>query len=85
MNNNNNNNGTNAMMSNTGNGGQRDTILMAQEMIREPTIKKLSEYTSNTWIADTGASCHITNDETGLYDVEYLKDDYITVAVDHEI
>ena len=23
----------------------------------------------NTWIKDLGASCHITNDEIGMYDV----------------
>ena len=25
-------------------------------------------FTKNTWIWDSGASCHITNDDTGLYD-----------------
>ena len=26
-------------------------------------------FTKNTWIKDSGASCHITNDDTGLYDI----------------
>ena len=26
-------------------------------------------FTKNTWIRDLGASCHITNDDTGLYDI----------------
>ena len=26
-------------------------------------------FTKNTWIRDLGASCHITNNDTGLYDV----------------
>ena len=26
-------------------------------------------FTNNTWIGDSGASCHITNDNTGLYDI----------------
>ena len=26
-------------------------------------------FTKNTWIGDSGASCHITNDNTGLYDI----------------
>ena len=26
-------------------------------------------FTKNTWIRDSGASCHITNNDTGLYDV----------------
>ena len=26
-------------------------------------------FTKNTWIRDSGASCHITNDDIGLYDI----------------
>ena len=26
-------------------------------------------FMKNTWISDSGASCHITNDENGMYDV----------------
>ena len=26
-------------------------------------------FTKNTWIGDSGASCHITNNDTGLYDI----------------
>ena len=26
-------------------------------------------FTKNTWIGDSGASCHITNDEKGMFDV----------------
>ena len=30
--------------------------------------------TMNTWIEDSGASCHITNDDTGLYDVTNINE-----------
>ena len=26
-------------------------------------------FTKNTWIGDSGVSCHVTNNDTGLYDV----------------
>ena len=26
-------------------------------------------FTKNTWIGDSGASCHIANDDAGMYDV----------------
>ena len=26
-------------------------------------------FTKNTWIRDLGASCHITNNDTGFYDI----------------
>ena len=26
-------------------------------------------FTRNSWIGDSGASCHITNDDTGMYDI----------------
>ena len=29
----------------------------------------LHSFTKNTWINDSGASCHITNENTGLYNV----------------
>ena len=75
MNNNNNNNGLahNDNSNYSGNEMVRDKVLMAQATAQEPKLQKLLEYTPDTWIADSGASCHITNDNTGLYDVEYLK------------
>ena len=27
-------------------------------------------FTKNTWIGDTGALCYITNDSTGMFDIE---------------
>ena len=30
---------------------------------------RFTDYTKNTWIDDSSASCHITNDESGMYDV----------------
>ena len=30
-------------------------------------------FMKNTWIGNLGASCHITNDETGLYDVTEIN------------
>jgi len=35
----------------------------------EATTKKI---TNKTWIADSGATCHITNEKTGLYDTESI-------------
>ena len=31
-------------------------------------------FTRNTWIRDSGASCHITNDDTGIYDVTDINE-----------
>ena len=31
-------------------------------------------FTKNTWIGDLGASCHITNNNTGLYDVTNIDE-----------
>jgi len=42
----------------------QETALMAT------TMKVVSE---TTWIADSGATCHITNDSTGLYDIEPME------------
>ena len=62
-----------------------DTVLMASEVINKPITRKVNKYTPDIWIADTGASCHITNNDTGMFDVQILKDDCITVADDHDI
>ena len=29
-------------------------------------------FTKHTWIGDLGASCHITNNDTGMYDVTHI-------------
>jgi len=42
----------------------QETALMAM------TMKAVSE---TTWIADSGATCHITNDLTGLYDIGHVE------------
>jgi len=42
----------------------QETVLMVM------TTKAVSE---TTWIADSGATCHITNDPTGLYDIEHME------------
>jgi len=34
------------------------------------TMKAVSE---TTWIAKSGATCHIMNDATGLYDIEHVE------------
>ncbi len=31
-------------------------------------------FTSRTWIGDSGASCFITNDPTGIYDAEPINE-----------
>ena len=30
-------------------------------------------FTKNTWIDDSGNSCHITNNDTGLYDITSIN------------
>ena len=48
-------------------------------------VNKNAKITNDTWIADMGASCHMTNDDTGMYDITILKDDFVTVADDQEV
>ena len=31
-------------------------------------------FTKNTWIGDSGVSCHITNNNTGLYDITNIDE-----------
>ena len=31
-------------------------------------------FTDNTWIGDTGSSCHIVHDDTGLYDITPISE-----------
>ena len=31
-------------------------------------------FTKNTWIGDSGASCHITNDEKGMFNVIEIQE-----------
>ena len=31
-------------------------------------------FTKNTWIGNSGTSCHITNDETGMFDVIEIQE-----------
>ena len=31
-------------------------------------------FTRNTWIRDSGASCHITNDDTSLYNITKINE-----------
>ena len=33
-------------------------------------------FTKNTWIGDSGASCYITNNETGLYNITVISNWY---------
>ena len=33
-------------------------------------------FTSRTWIGDSGASCFITNDPTGIYDAEPINESF---------
>ena len=37
-------------------------------------IISFHSFTKNTWIGDSGASCHITNDTNGMYDVINIKE-----------
>ncbi len=51
--------------SNVANSSMNDTVLMTFPS---------TTMTAKTWIADSGASSHITNDDTGLYDVQEVKE-----------
>ena len=33
-----------------------------------------ASFTNKTWIGDSGASCHLDNDDSGMYDVEDIND-----------
>ncbi len=39
-------------------------------------------FTSRTWIGDSGASCFITNDPTGIYDAEPINESIEAANVD---
>ena len=34
----------------------------------------LYSFTKNTWIGDSGASCHITDNDTSMYDIIYIDE-----------
>ena len=38
------------------------------------TTEKGDELTKHTWITDSIATCHITNNNTGVYNVETISD-----------
>ena len=79
------NNGFSASTMRQGSSMNNNAILMVSNSEHQPITRKLDEYTPDIWIADTGASCHITNNDTGMFNTQTLKDDYITVADDHNI
>ena len=54
-------------MDNTTNANQ-EHVLMA-DMLKE--YNKLKE---NTWLCDSGARCHLTNDSTGVYDIVEINE-----------
>ena len=35
--------------------------------------KNIFGFIKNTWIGDAGASCHITNNDDGIYDVKTIS------------
>ena len=35
---------------------------------------ELDELNKNTWIADSGASCHMTNDVSNMYNIQEIND-----------
>lgn len=36
-------------------------------------INNMSEHNNNIWLGDSGASCHFTNDDTGMYDCHPIR------------
>ncbi len=50
-----------------GNNGQ-EHILMAR------TVESYDKLSKNTWLCDSGATCHLTNDDSGLYDVQEVNE-----------
>ena len=71
---------------NNNNEENRDQLLMVSEKENgKLQYKKMEKYSENIWIADTGASCHMTNNDTGMYDIKIPKEDYITVANNQEL
>ena len=47
-----------------------DIALPATEQKSEPL-----KVTTDTWIGNSGASCHMTNDDTGMYDFKEIRED----------
>ena len=41
--------------------------------------EKRELFTANTWVADSGASCHMTNDDSDMFDVSAI-DEHITIG-----
>ena len=50
-----------------------EVVLIARDEIA--LLAKSIELNENTWISDIGASCHMTNDDTGMYDVKTIIED----------
>ena len=40
---------------------------------------KEEDFSSNTWIGDSGASCHMTNDDTGMEEIRHIEEE-ITIG-----
>ena len=51
------------------------TILKGEKVLK-CTIQgnTYPSFTESTWYGDSGASCHITNDDTDMYDVEEINE-----------
>ncbi len=47
-----------------------ETLLAANE----GENKQKAKYTSNTWVADSGASCHMTNSDLGMMNVKHIDE-----------
>ena len=75
------------MANNAGNNvtTRNDLILMALQRFTSPYVMNKNEkITNDTCIADTGASCHMMNNDTSMYDDTMLKDNFVTVADDQD-
>ena len=54
-------------------GGTAMMMIDTEEMTYLSKTGK-SDFNENTWLADTGASCHFTNDDTGLINVQRINE-----------
>jgi hypothetical protein len=49
------------------------TIKENQELEMSNIEKRSGKIAPNTWLADSGASCHLTNSDEGMFDVEMIS------------
>ena len=52
-----------------------DTTDANQEhVLMADMLKQYNKLEENTWLCDSGATCHLTNDPTGVYDIVEINE-----------